>query len=304
MFLPHFEYLSPTNTEELVALLARYGERAKLLAGGTDLLVAMKDRLLKPEYVIDIGNLADLQNITYEEGKGLTIGAGVKIAALERSPVIRERYYALYQAARELGSPQVRAMATIGGNSCNASPAAETPPPLIALRARVSLVSRRGRREIPLEEFILGNRRTALETDEFLESFYLPEPWPHSASRYLCLGLREAMEIDAVNVAVNVALNPGTGAVEQVRIVMGAVGPTPLRAREAEGLLLGKVPGDELLAEVAEACAAAARPIDDIRASAAYRRQAVKVLVRRAFAEALAAAGGRPKKLPGPGVGV
>lgn len=295
MFLPSFEYFAPTTVEELAALLARYGEKAKVLAGGTDLLVAMKDRLLRPAYVIDIGDLAALQGLVYEEGRGLNIGAGVKIAALERSPVVRDRYHALYQAARQLGSPQVRAMATVGGNCCNASPAAETPPALIALEATVRLVSAGGRREMPLEEFILGNRVTALRADEFLESFHLPEPWPHSASRYLCLGLREAMEIDAVNVAVNVGLTPDGGAVERVRVVLGAVGPAPIRAVEAEGLLVGRAPDEGLLEKAAEACAAAARPIDDLRASAEYRRRMVKVLARRSLAEALAAAKGEDR---------
>jgi carbon-monoxide dehydrogenase medium subunit len=157
----------------------------------------------------------------------------------------------------------------------------------MAFGARVQLVGKRGRREMPLEEFIRGNRVTALGQDEFLENVLLDEPLSHSASRYLFMGLREAMEIDMVSVAVNMALNPEDGKVSHIGIVMGAVAPTPLRARKAEEILLGKIPDDNLLQEAADSCAAESRPIDDFRASAAYRREMVRVLSRRGLQETL-----------------
>jgi carbon-monoxide dehydrogenase medium subunit len=289
MALPNFEYIAPPTVQALLGSLAQYGDRARIVAGGTDLLLLLRERVLRAECLIDISRLADLKGICQEDGKGVTIGAGTRIRDLLRSPVIRDRYHALHQAAGWLGSTQIRDMATLGGNSCNASPAAETPPPLIACGATVTLLSVRGTRQLPLEEFILGLRRTALAPDEVLASFHLPEPWPSSASRYAYAGLRDAMEIDLANVAVNIALDPVSNKVGQVRIVMGAVGPTPLRARHAEQLLIGRNASEAILEQAADACVAEARPIDDPRSSASYRRAVLKPLVRRTLAEAIAA---------------
>lgn len=291
MYLPQFQYLVPETIDELTSLLAEHREKAKILSGGTDLLILMKDKAVKADYLIDISRLNSLHGISYEEGRGLAIGAATKIEVIERSPLIYEKYHALHQGARAIGSPQVRAMGSIGGNCCNALPAADTPPPLVALGAKVQLVSKRGRREMPLEDFIRGNRVTAIEQDEFLENLLLDEPWPNSSSRYLHIGLREAMEVDMASMAVNMAIDPSTGKVNNLRIVMGAVGPTPLRALKAEGILMGKGPDDNLLQAAADSCAAESRPIDDFRASAAYRREVLKVLFRRAFQETLAAVG-------------
>lgn len=293
MALPNFEYIAPNTIDELVGALSRFGERGRILAGGTDLIILLRERLVRAECLIDIGRLSSLRGIVNAgkgPSKGITIGAATRIRDLERSTVIRDRYHALYQSAGQLGSAQIRDMATIGGNSCNASPAAETPPSLMVLGATVSLVSARGRRELPLGEFIQGTRKTALAPDEFLESFHLPEPWPRSASRYAYAGLRDAMEIDIANVAVNIGLDADGGTIGQARIVMGAVGPVQLRAKCAEALLTGRAPDAAALSEAAEACAAEAKPIDDMRASAAYRLEVLKTLVRRTLAEAVAAA--------------
>ena len=289
MALPQFDYLAPQTVEELLGALTRYGERARILAGGTDLVILLRERLVQAECLIDIGRLPSLRGIDYVHGQGLTIGAATRIRDLQRSAVIRDSYWALAQAAGALGSTQIRDMATLGGNCCNGSPAADTPPALIALGATVRLASERGRRELPLEDFILGVRKTALAPDEFLESIQLPEAWPNSASCYQYAGLRDAMEIDIANVAVNLAINPDTGTVTQVRIAMGAVGPTQLRAKTAESILLARVPEAARIEEAAQACAAEARPIDDMRASAAYRRQVVVPLARRTLTDAVAA---------------
>jgi aerobic carbon-monoxide dehydrogenase medium subunit len=289
MYLPQFEYHAPKTTEELSSLLSQYRGKAKILCGGTDLIVAMKDKVTKPDCVIDISDLAALCGIRHQVGKGVVIGSATKLDEIERSALIREKYYALYQGASVVGSPQVRAMGTLGGNSCTASPAADTPPALITLGAKVNLVSRKGTRQMALEDFIRGNRETALGDDEFLESFVLEEPWTNSASRYVIMGLRGAMEIDLVNVAVNLALDPANRKVKEVRIVLGAVAPAPLRARQAENLLKGNVPEDALLDRVSETCASESRPIDDFRATAAYRREIIKVLSKRTLKEVLSA---------------
>lgn len=287
MQLPQFHYLAPSTTDDLILLLAEHGDKSKILSGGTDLLILMQDKVVAPDYLIDINGLKPLHGITYEEGRGLVIGAATKIEVIERSSLVKERYYALYQAAETIGSSQVRAMASIGGNCCNASPAADTPPPLIAFGAKVTLASQRGRREMPLEEFICGNRITAIEPDEFLENFIVPPPWPHSASRHLHLGLREAMEVDMVSVAVNLALDPSEGKISKLRIVMGSVAPTPVRARSAEEILIGRRPEEILIEKAADACVEEAKPIDDVRCSATYRRAMVKVLAREAIQEVL-----------------
>lgn len=289
MALPQFDYIAPRSSGELVEALARYRGRARILAGGTDLIVLLRERIVEAECLIDIRGISELHGIVGDEAGGLTIGAGTRIREITRSAVIRDQYHALYQAAGHLGSEQIRDMATLGGNSCNGSPAADTPPPLMALGAAVNLVSARGRRALPLEEFLQGTRKTALAADEFLESFHLPKPWPRSASRYAYAGLRDAMEIDIANVAVNIGLAPDGKTIERASIAMGAVGPVQLRARRAETLLTGSVAGAALFDEAARACMAEAAPIDDMRASAAYRLDVLKPLVRRTLAEALAA---------------
>jgi len=294
--LPNFDYVAPSTAAELTEALAQYGGRARILAGGTDLIILLRERLVKAECLIDIGRLSELRGITPNKAGGITIGAVTRIRELELSSVIRDRYHALYQAAGQLGSAQIRDMATIGGNSCTASPAAETPPALMVLDATVTVASPRGRREIPLDEFFEGTRRTVLAADEFVTSFDLSKPWPHSASRYACAGLRDAMEIDIANVAVNISLSSDGQTIEKVRIAMGAVGPVLLRAKRAESLLTGSAGDAATIEQAARACAAEAAPIDDMRASAAYRLEVLKPLVRRTLSDALAAVREREAK--------
>lgn len=286
MFLDHFEYYAPATAAEAFALAGRLGEGAKVLAGGTDLMLMMKEKLVKPRCLVDINGVKEFQGIKYEAGKGAVIGAAVKVSEIEHSPLIREKYFALWQAAGELGSVQVRSMATIGGNSCHASPAAETPPPLAALGATVAIASAAGKRELPLEDFILGNRQTALKEGELLTSFILPEPAPRSASRYACIGLRDAMEIDAVNMAINLVLEEDGLTVKDLKLVMGSVAPRPLVSAAVPKLLIGQKFGPAQLEQAAAAASGEAKPISDIRASAEYRREMVAVLARRLLQEA------------------
>ncbi|MCX6550286.1 MAG: xanthine dehydrogenase family protein subunit M [Acidobacteria bacterium] len=288
MSLPPFEYLAPTTTADLAGLLATHRDKCRVLAGGTDLVNWMAEKIYRPDYVIDLRKLP-LSGIRYEPGRGLTIGAATTIEAIERSPEIRRFYLALAQAAGQIGSPQIRAMATIGGNCCNASPCADMPPPLVTLEARVVLTSTRGSRELAIEEFITGNRQTAIQPDEFLECVRVPDPWPHSACRYSPFGLRAAQEIDIASVAVNVAVDPATGAVSKARIAMGAVAPFAMRAPQAEAQLVGKKPTSDVIDEIAIQCGRECRPIDDLRASASYRRHIVGVLARRMLRDAVAA---------------
>lgn len=293
MFLNHFEYFAPKTPGEALELIGRLGNKAKVLAGGTDLLIMMKEKLLSPEYLININEIKELKGISYEPGNGAVIGAGTKISEIEFSDIIRGKYYALHQAAGELGSAQVRHMATIGGNSCHASPAAETPPPLVALGATVVISNTAGDRELPLEEFILGNRITALAEGEILTKFILPEPAPNSASRYAYIGHRDAMEIDAVNMAVNIMLEDDGLTVKALKLVMGSVSPRPLVSVEVPSLLTGREFNSELVEKAAKAASGEAKPISDIRASAEYRREVVAVLTRRLLKEAFSAVSGK-----------
>ena len=288
MSLPAFEYLAPASTAELAGLLVTHGPRCRILAGGTDLVNWMAEKIYTPDYVIDLRRLP-LASITYEKGRGLTIGAAATIEAIERSAVVRQFYCGLVQAAGQIGSPQIRAMATIGGNCCNASPCADMPPPLVTLDASVVLTSAKGSRELPLESFITGNRQTAIQMDEFLECVRVPDPRPNSACRYSPFGLRAAQEIDIASVAVNIAIDPATGLVSHARIAMGAVAPFAMRATQAEALLVGKRPEADAIDRAASECGRECRPIDDLRASASYRRHIVGILARRVLRDAVAA---------------
>ncbi len=290
MHLNDFEYFAPSTTSEVLDLVSRLGNKAKILAGGTDLFILMKDKVLKPEQLIDINNVEDFKGITYENGKGAVIGAATKIAEIEDSDLIKEKYYALHQAASELGSFQVRSMATIGGNSCNASPAAETPTPLVAFGAKVVLSSKSGERELPLEDFILGNRETELKEGEILSKFILPEPDDKAASRYSFIGLRDAMEIDAVNMAVYMVLDNNKKTVKDLKFVMGSVFPRPLISAKVPEILKGQDFNEELAEKAAQSAASEAKPITDIRATEEYRREVIVVLARRLLKEAFEAA--------------
>lgn len=292
MFLNHFEYFAPKTPAETLELVDRLGNKAKILAGGTDLMVVMKAKAISPEYLIDINGVAEFKGILCQQGKGAVIGTNTKLADIQYSEAIKAKYPALAYAAGEVGSSQVRHMASLGGNSCNASPAAETPTPLVAMGAKVAISSLAGDRELPLEEFILGVRQLDLAEGEMLIKFILPEPAQKSACRYAYMGRRDAMEIDCVNMAVNIELANDGETVKNVKLVMGSVYPKPLVSQEAPRLLIGQKLNDELIEKAAVAAQGEAKPIDDIRASAEYRREIVKVLARRLLKEAYVAAKG------------
>ncbi|MFC1671230.1 FAD binding domain-containing protein [Spirochaetota bacterium] len=286
MHLPQFQYSAPKTSDEVEALLAEQKDKAKILAGGTDLIVQMKEKAHRPEFIIDITGIESLSKINYDNGKGCTIGSATKIENIEKTDVIKEKYAALSKGASVIGSTQIRAMATIGGNTCNASPCADTVSPLVVFGAKVNITSKNGKRDVLLEKFIKNNGVTDLNPDEFVESFTLEEPWPNSGSAYEYMGLRNAMEIDMVNFAANIAMDGDK--IKDIRLAMGSVSPVPLRGTKAEEMLKGQVPTDELIEKAAKACSDASIPIDDIRASADYRREIVGVLAKRVIKKALA----------------
>jgi CO/xanthine dehydrogenase FAD-binding subunit len=284
MTLPRFEYLSPQTVAEACSLLSKYGKSAKVIAGGTDLLVKMKERELAPQYLVGLKGINDLDYIEYDEVGGLRIGALTSNDSVAGSVVIREKFGLLSEAAAKIGTPQIRNMGTIVGNLCNAAPSADTAPPLIALGARVKLVSSKGERTVPLEEFFTGPGETVLQTNELLTEVQVPKPIPSTRGVYLKLFPRGAVDIAAVGVAVLLILSDD-GTCSDAKIVLGAVAPTAVRATRAEVVIKGKQDKNGVIEEAAETAAEEARPISDVRCSADYRREMVKVLTRRALVQ-------------------
>lgn len=284
-----FEYFEPQTLDEAVALLAQYNGRANVLAGGTDLLVEIKEHIKSPDFLVNIKKIPGLDSLSYDEEQGLRIGSTTTVRAVELSPIVREKYAGLAEAARQLGSIQVRNRATVAGNICRASPSADTLPPLIADGATIKLHGIGGERTMPLETFFTGPGQTLRRSDEVLVEIAVPSPAPKTGKAYIKHGRRVAMELATVAVAVALTLMGET--CTQARIVLGAVAPTPLRAPRAEAILQGQIIHDQIILAAAKAAQETARPIDDVRSSAAYRSEMVYVLTQRAVRLALERAG-------------
>jgi carbon-monoxide dehydrogenase medium subunit len=291
--VPAFAYRPASSLGEACRLLAELGSGAKVLAGGTDLLVKMKQRRLTPSYLVDLKGIPGLDYIHYVEGEGLRIGALATIESVKRSPVVRKRYPLLHQAAAYMATVAIRNRATLLGNICNGSPSAEMAPSLIALDAQVRIVGTAGERTIPVESFFTGPGSTVLASDEIAAEIMVPEPPSGSAGVYEKHSLRR-MDVAMVGVAALVVPKPGAdggaGACGDIKIVLSAVAPTPIRAGKAEHILRGRVPTEDAIGEAARAAAAESRPITDIRGSAESRRQLVETLTNRVIHQALRAA--------------
>lgn len=276
-----FEYFEPATLAEASALLARYGGRAQPLAGGTDLLVELKEQLRRADCVVNIKKIPGLGALSFDPQAGLRIGALVTAREIEVSSTTIKHYPSLVQAVRELGSIQVRNRATIIGNVCRASPSADTLPPLIADGAVVSIHGGQGTRSVRLEDFFTGPGKTVLKSDELVTEIAVPAPAPRTGKIYIKHGRRKAMELATVGVAVTLTLE------DEIRIVLGAVAPTPIRAKKAEVLLSGRKIDAALIERAAQSALEESRPISNVRANAAYRREMVGVLTRRALQRAL-----------------
>lgn len=284
MHLPKFEYFAPMTLEDACSLLSKYGGEARVLAGGTDLLVKMKHRRMLPSYLISIKNVPDLGYIHYDEKEGLCIGALTTLEAIKASPVIRQRFGILAQAAGVVGSVAIRNRGTIGGNLCNAAPSAETAPALIALAAKVRIAGLGGERTIALEDFFTGPGETVLQTGEILTEIQVPNLPARSNGVYLKHSLRK-MDIAIVGVGVVVTLS-GESCTD-IKIVLGAVAPTPIRARKAEEVIRGQEPNQKLTKRAAEIASRESSPIDDIRSRAEHRRNMVGILTAQAIEQAV-----------------
>lgn len=291
--LPEFEMFFPRTVEEAGSLLAEHGKEAQLLAGGTDLFVKMKQRREVPRILINIKRIPALDRIRYDAGQGLRIGALTTIQSIRESDVISEKFRVLSQAAGVLGTPQVRNLGTLAGNLANASPSAEFAPPLLTLEASLRCVGPGGERLVPMNEFFVGPGKTVLGRGEWITEVLVPDSPVRAQAIYLKHSLR-MMDVSMAGAAAFVLLDGEL--CREVRIALGAVAPTPIRAAMAEAALRGKRLGGnsndrELLEEVGRIAAGESRPIDDLRGFASYRRRVVGMLVRQALEQAIARAG-------------
>jgi aerobic carbon-monoxide dehydrogenase medium subunit len=285
------KYLTASSVEEALSLLSQYGEKAKFVSGGTDLLMLLKRGEAVPECLISLGQIHDLDFIKYDEIKGLRLGALTTLVNVANSSLIQSKFSILAQAAGMLGTPAIRNQATLGGNLCNAAPSADTAPPLLVLGAMAKTVGMEGEKVIPLEGFFVGPGQTILGQDHLLTEIQIPDKLPHSGGAYLKQKRRQGADLAVVGVAALVVMEGEV--LKDVKIALGAVAPTPIRAKKAEEILKGKKLDQRLLEKSGQAASAEACPIDDIRGSADYRRELVAVLTKRAITQAIQQAEGQ-----------
>ena len=292
--MARFEYLEARTLRQAISMAQRHGDQARIVAGSTDFLVRWRTGAWQPEYVINIQRVPGLSRVSYNAQNGLRLGALVTLQTLESHPVIRRRYPALAMGAASFAGVQVRNLATVGGNVCNASPAGDTLPALLAFDAQCRITGPGGERTVPLDQFFTGPGRTVLARGEILVDFRLPPPLPSTGSLYIKHSPRGAMDIATVGAASVVTLQDRESVCREVRIALGAVGPTPVRAYAAEDLLRGQAITPELIALAAREAENRASPIDDIRGTAVHRKTMVGVLTQRTLERALAMARNEP----------
>ena len=280
MIPPPFEYLNPNQVSEAISLLQKHGEEAKILAGGHSLIPAMKLRFAMPEYLIDISGIDGLEYIREEDGQ-LKIGAMTRESSLEESNLIKDNYPLLLDTVKMIADPQVRNMATVGGNLAHGDPANDHPATMIALRASVVVEGPNGSREIGIDDFFTDFFTTALEDNEILTEIRIPASQPGSGGAYQKIE-RKVGDYAAAAVACQLSLE-ADGKIQQIGIGLTNVGPVPIRSVGAEGNLRGKTPDDSLIQESGRLAAEECNPVDDLRGSAGYKRDLVNELTQRAI---------------------
>jgi len=298
-----FDYFKPKTLEEALTLLVKYGNKAKLIAGGTDVIVMIKQKQISPDVLISLQGIPGLNQIQYDGS--LRIGPMVTHRTIEMSEVIRKEFSALADAVDVLGSVQIRNVGTVVGNICTAAPSADTATPLLVLGTQVKTTSLKGERTVPIEEFFKGPGETVLNEGELVTELLIPKPLPNTGSAYWKHQRRLALDLPILGVSILISLDKSTVSCsdmlctlspissilhtmeqdqlicKEVKIALGVAAPTPMRAMKAENLLRGKKISDELLEEVAEAATKEAQPRDTIRGEAWYRRDMIKVSVKR-----------------------
>lgn len=289
MILPDFEYHPASRLSEALEILAAHGEDARIIAGGTDLLLQMKRGNIWgrpcPKHLVSLKRLKDL-SVLEREGKTIRMGANVTHRSAELSALVKNELGALYDAVAQLASVQIRNVATVAGNICNAAPCADTAAPLMALNATVSMTSMEGETSLNLADFFLKPGKVKLNPKALLREFYIPEPPELSSSVYERAIRRKSMDITIVGAAVYLCLEPDGKHIKDVRIALNTVAPRPIRAHEAEKSMLGALASDDLFREAGKIAAKHASPRTSFRSTEAYRRAMVKVFVHRALQKA------------------
>lgn len=286
LLLPKFDYHEPESMKSAFALLSGLKSNAKIIAGGTDILVNMKKGLISPKYLISLTKMKELF-VLEPRKKGIAIGSHVIVSELAESDLLWKKFSVIAKAASVLGSPLIRNRATIGGNIITARPAADLPPALMAVGAKVELKSKKGKREVALDEFFLGPGKTVIRPDEILTRIIVNELPPFTGGDYIKLGHRKALEIAIVAVASRVTLDKPQGVIRNARIILSAVAPQAIHAVSAEKILINEKPTEKLIEKAATLAMQDCRPITDIRGGAEYRKEIVKVLVKRTLMNAV-----------------
>lgn len=280
-----FDYQEPTTLKKAFTLMEKYGDDARVIAGGTSLLIMMRQRLLMPKVLISLEHIPRFGKITYNARDGLRIGAGARHRDIELFPAVKKHYPLLHETFRKVAQPRIRNMGTVGGNLAGGDPLTDPGASLIALDAEVTLTSGKGKRTLPLDQFFIDYYQTALEPGELLTEIHVPPParpgWSH-------IKFTPRSVEDFATVGIAVTLKAQNGVCEDIRIGLNSVAPTIVHARKAEEVLRGKPIHDAALLELSEAAASECDPTDDNRGSAEYKREMVKVLVPRAVKEAQA----------------
>jgi carbon-monoxide dehydrogenase medium subunit len=283
-----FELFTPKTLDEALTLLDKYKDECKVIAGGQTLILLMREGLITPKYVLNIKRIPELSYI--KSGKnGVRIGAATTHRAIEKSPVMKKALKVLAEMERRLSYIETRNWGTIGGNLCNADPAGDPAPALMALKASVKMASVSEERTMALEDFFLGAHKTALKPNEILTEIQIPSVPPRTGVAYDKFNIIEGT-VATAGVAVSMTLKSGDGVCDDVRIALGGLARTPMLAKKAEKVLRGKKITDSLLKQAGQKASAEAKPISDISASAEYRRELVKVMVARTGSEAFARA--------------
>ncbi|HNX29173.1 MAG TPA: xanthine dehydrogenase family protein subunit M [Syntrophomonadaceae bacterium] len=281
------DYFEPTSVKETSSLLAKF-EGAKIVAGGTDLVVDMNKKNENPRYIIDIKNIPNLDYIEYQPGQGLKIGALTTIAALQKSDVIIQKYSIIQQATLEFANIAIRNVATLGGNLCAAVPSSDMAPGLIALGAKVKIAGVEGEKVIPLEEFFVKSKKSALQKDELLVEIQVPEQTENTRGIYYKFSKRGEGDLAIVGVAVVITLDSQKEICQDIKIALGNVAPTPMRAHNAESILRGNKIDEALIDKCVQAAADETNARKSYRASVEYKKDMVKVFAKKAISKAIA----------------
>lgn len=284
--LPSFEYYKPDTLQEAVELLKKHGNDAVLIAGGTDVLVQLRNKKIKPKYLVSIAKIGELNSIKEEKDR-VVVGAGVTHRMVEKSALINRCFPILVDGSSQVGSVQIRNVATVVGNICNSMPSADTAPPLLALNASVKIFGADGEKEVKLDKFFTGPGKNILKTGEVVTEIIIPKDVENSGGAYLKFGRRKAMDLSLLGVAVFMNCDMTQKKCNYCRIALGTAAPVPMRTYEAEKFLKGKNLTEEVFTEAGKIAAQEARPRSSWRADAGYRRELIQTLLKRTAFKAL-----------------